>query len=95
MAISKRIDMSDWIHGETGGYLRCCTVSRNWFEQDFPKFKTCLPMRSLSLSRENNHNGDDNYVHHKRVIEAGQGLAYSRPFQLGSEEGPAYKLRVQ
>jgi len=33
------IDMSDWIHGETGGYLRYSTERRNWFETDFPKFK--------------------------------------------------------
>ncbi|WP_404406324.1 alpha-glucosidase/alpha-galactosidase [Pelagibacterium halotolerans] len=32
------IDMSDWIHGETGGYLRHTTEQRNWFETDFPKF---------------------------------------------------------
>lgn len=32
------IDMSDWIHGETGGYLRVCTERRNWFVEDFPKF---------------------------------------------------------
>ena len=30
--------MSDWIHGETGGYLRYSTERRNWFETDFPKF---------------------------------------------------------
>ena len=30
--------MSDWIHGETGGYLRHSTENRNWFETDFPKF---------------------------------------------------------
>lgn len=27
-----------WIHGETGGYLRVCTESRNWFETDFPNW---------------------------------------------------------
>lgn len=32
------IDLSDWIHGETGGYLRYTTENRNWFETDFPKF---------------------------------------------------------
>ena len=32
------IDLSEWIHGETGGYLRYCTETRNWFEQDFPLF---------------------------------------------------------
>ena len=30
--IARWIDMSDWIHGETGGYLRHCTETRNWFE---------------------------------------------------------------
>src|SRR5688572_25963088 len=37
--IERWIDMSDWIHGETGGYLRHSTERRNWFETDFPKFK--------------------------------------------------------
>lgn len=36
--INKWIDMSDWIHGETGGYLRYSTERRNWFETDFPVF---------------------------------------------------------
>jgi alpha-galactosidase len=36
--IHRWIDMSDWIHGETGGYLRYSTESRNWFETDFPQF---------------------------------------------------------
>lgn len=36
--IGRWIDMSDWIHGETGGYLRYSTERRNWFETDFPMF---------------------------------------------------------
>lgn len=36
--IERWIEMSDWIHGETGGYLRYSTERRNWFETDFPKF---------------------------------------------------------
>ena len=36
--IHRWIDMSEWIHGETGGYLRYSTESRNWFETDFPQF---------------------------------------------------------
>ena len=32
------ISLDDWIHGETGGYLRYSTENRNWFEQDFPRF---------------------------------------------------------
>ena len=34
--IARWIDMSDWIHGETGGYLRHTTETRNWFETDYP-----------------------------------------------------------
>lgn len=34
--IARWIDMSDWIHGETGGYLRYSTENRNWFETEFP-----------------------------------------------------------
>ena len=36
--IGRWIDLSDWIHGETGGYLRVCTEGRNWFETDFPNW---------------------------------------------------------
>ena len=36
--IADWISLDDWIHGETGGYLRYCTENRNWFEQDFPTF---------------------------------------------------------
>jgi len=32
------IDMSSWINGETGGYLRVCTEGRNWFEHDYPNW---------------------------------------------------------
>jgi alpha-galactosidase len=35
--IARWIDMSNWIHGETGGYLRHSTETRNWFETDFPR----------------------------------------------------------
>jgi alpha-galactosidase len=36
--IRKWIDLSDWIHGETGGYLRVCREGRNWFETDYPQW---------------------------------------------------------
>jgi len=36
--INNWISLTDWIHGETGGYLRYSTENRNWFEQDFPLF---------------------------------------------------------
>jgi alpha-galactosidase len=32
------ISTDEWIHGETGGYLRYTTENRNWFETDFPRF---------------------------------------------------------
>ena len=35
--IGRWIDRSNWIHGETGGYLRHCTERNRWFETDYPK----------------------------------------------------------
>ena len=35
--IRKWIDLSSWINGETGGYLRECIEGRDWFESEFPK----------------------------------------------------------
>jgi alpha-galactosidase len=36
--ILRWIDLSEWIHGETGGYLRVIIEARNWFETDFPQW---------------------------------------------------------
>jgi alpha-galactosidase len=36
--IRRWIDLSSWINGETGGYLRVCTEGRKWFETDFPRW---------------------------------------------------------
>jgi len=36
--IPRWIDLSHWIHGETGGYLRVCSEGRDWFETDFPNW---------------------------------------------------------
>ncbi len=36
--VRKWIDLGKWIDGETGGYLRVCTESRNWFKTDFPNW---------------------------------------------------------
>ena len=36
--IGRWIDMSNWINGETGGYLRVCSERRDWFETDFPRW---------------------------------------------------------
>ncbi len=35
--IRRWIDMSSWIHGETGGYLRECNEARDWFVTEAPK----------------------------------------------------------
>lgn len=48
--ITRWIDMSDWIHGETGGYLRYSTETRNWFETEFPQF---WKVRASRLIRPN------------------------------------------
>jgi alpha-galactosidase len=52
--ISRWIDMSDWIHGETGGYLRYSTERRNWFETDFPRFKeeAAKPLNEVKRTSE-------------------------------------------
>jgi alpha-galactosidase len=52
--INRWIDMSDWIHGETGGYLRYSTERRNWFETDFPEFKAeaAKPLSEVKRTRE-------------------------------------------
>jgi alpha-galactosidase len=41
--INQWIDLSRWINGETGGYLRVCTEGRNWFETDFPNWLNETP----------------------------------------------------
>ncbi|MBI2441385.1 MAG: alpha-glucosidase/alpha-galactosidase, partial [Lentisphaerae bacterium] len=43
--IRKWIDLSSWINGETGGYLRVCAESRNWFETDFPNWLKAPPYK--------------------------------------------------
>lgn len=52
--IRKWIDLSSWINGETGGYLRVCTESRNWFKTDFPKWlkDAGKPLSDYSRSAE-------------------------------------------
>ena len=32
--VKKWSSLSNWIHGETGGYLRVCNEKRNWFVED-------------------------------------------------------------
>jgi len=56
------IDLSEWIHGETGGYLRVCSEGRNWFEHDFPRLLKEPPKK---------YDGSDRGVEHgSYIIEA-------------------------
>lgn len=47
--IERWIDLSNWINGETGGYLRVCSEGRAWFETDFPKW-LAEPPKQYSVS---------------------------------------------
>jgi alpha-galactosidase len=53
--IGQWIDLSSWINGETGGYLRICTEGRNWFEHDFPNWMTQEPPKFTYESRSEEH----------------------------------------
>lgn len=49
------IDLSSWINGETGGYLRVCTEARNWFETDFPRWLNEPPLDLATYKRSEEH----------------------------------------
>jgi len=53
--INNWIDLSSWINGETGGYLRVCTEGRNWFETDFPNWLKQEPPTISSTDRSEEH----------------------------------------
>jgi alpha-galactosidase len=53
--INQWIDMSRWINGETGGYLRVCTEGRNWFETDFPNWLEEDPPKITADKRSLEH----------------------------------------
>lgn len=54
--IPQWIDLSSWINGETGGYLRVCTEGRNWFETDFPNWLKEEP-KPISPERRSEEHG--------------------------------------
>ncbi len=68
--IRRWIDLSSWINGETGGYLRVCTEGRNWFKTDFSKW---LSEDSPKLTPE--HRGHE---HGSYIIEA---IETGRPYR--------------
>lgn len=53
--INKWIDLSSWINGETGGYLRVCTEGRNWFETDYPNWLAQDPPQFTPEKRSEEH----------------------------------------
>jgi alpha-galactosidase len=53
--IGQWIDLSSWINGETGGYLRVCTEGRNWFETDFPNWLKEEPQPITPERRSEEH----------------------------------------
>jgi alpha-galactosidase len=52
--IGNWISLDEWIHGETGGYLRYCIENRNWFEEDFPRFlnEAAVPLADYERTDE-------------------------------------------
>jgi alpha-galactosidase len=53
--INNWIDLTNWINGETGGYLRVCTENRNWFETDFPNWQKQEPPKITADERSEEH----------------------------------------
>ena len=53
--IRKWIDLSSWIHGETGGYLRVCAEGRDWFHTDFPNWLAQDPPEFSYETRSGEH----------------------------------------
>ena len=60
--IGRWIDLSSWINGETGGYLRVCTEGRNWFETDFPNW-LAEPAKPINAA-------DRSHEHGSHIVEA-------------------------
>jgi alpha-galactosidase len=53
--IRRWIDLSSWINGETGGYLRACTEGRTWFYTDFPNWLKADPWEYKKEKRSHEH----------------------------------------
>jgi alpha-galactosidase len=53
--INRWIDMSTWINGETGGYLRVCNEARDWFDTEAPKMLKEEPTVYSYSSRSHEH----------------------------------------
>ncbi len=53
--IGQWIDLSNWINGETGGYLRVSTEGRDWFQTDFPNWLKDTPSQFTAERRSEEH----------------------------------------
>ncbi len=53
--IGQWIDLSSWINGESGGYLRVCSEGRHWFETDFPQWLAEEPPAITPANRSEEH----------------------------------------
>ncbi|WP_428375622.1 alpha-glucosidase/alpha-galactosidase [Lichenicoccus sp.] len=61
------IDLTNWINGETGGYLRYCTEQRNWFETDFPRW-----LGEAGAPLEHYQRSDEHCSHIIEALETGK-----------------------
>ena len=74
--IHRWIDLGEWIHGETGGYLRVCREGRDWFTREFARGAEGHP--PLTISPENRSDEHGSYI-----IEAMEtGRPYRGHFNL-------------
>ena len=60
--IGRWIDLSSWINGETGGYLRVCKEGRHWFDTDFPNW-LAEPAKPIDAA-------DRSHEHGSHIVEA-------------------------
>jgi alpha-galactosidase len=91
--IMQWIDLSSWINGETGGYLRVCTEGRNWFETDFPNWlkEPALDLKTYQRSEEHGsyiiealetgriYRGHFNVVNHGNITNLPDGCIIEIP----------------
>jgi len=49
------IDYSSWVHGEKGGYLRCCREQRARFEEEAKEYETMKTEKYGEENRSNEH----------------------------------------
>jgi alpha-galactosidase len=76
--IARWIDMSDWIHGETGGYLRHCTERNATYEVEFSRILETAGRRIDPAERTTEHAS--------YIIEALQtGRAYRGHFNVRND----------